>query len=51
MGNCNVKLDEKALARFQSEIDWNAPNHKAAVDALMRQLALEYVTGYVEGSK
>ena len=49
VGNCNVKLDEKALARFQTEIDWNAPNHKAAVESLMRRLALEYVTGYVQG--
>ncbi len=49
VGNCNVKLDEKGLARFQTEIDWNAPNHKAAVESLMRQLALEYVTGYVQG--
>jgi hypothetical protein len=49
VGACKVKLDEKALARFQTEIDWNAPNHKAAVEALMRRLALEYVTGYVEG--
>ncbi len=49
VGNCNMKLDEKALARFQTEINWNAPNPAAAVDALMRQLALQYVTGYVEG--
>ncbi len=49
IGNCNMKLDEKALARFQTEINWNAPNHAAAVDALMRQLALQYVTGYLEG--
>ncbi len=49
VGKCIVKLDEKAIARFQSEIDWTAPNHKAAIEALMRQLALEYVTGYLEG--
>ncbi|HEY3381694.1 MAG TPA: hypothetical protein VGK32_07995 [Vicinamibacterales bacterium] len=49
VGDCNVKLDEKGLARFQTGIDWNAPNHKAGVESLMRQLALEYVTGYAEG--
>jgi hypothetical protein len=49
VGNCKVKLDQRALERFQTEIDWNAPNHKRAVESLMRQLALEYVTGYVEG--
>jgi hypothetical protein len=48
-GNCNMKLDGKALERFQTEINWEAPNHRAAIDALMRQLALEYVTGYLEG--
>jgi len=49
VGSCKVKFDEKALARFQTQIDWSAPDHKAAVESLMRQLALEYVTGYVEG--
>ncbi len=49
VGNCNMKLDGKALERFQTEINWQAPNYRASVDALMRQLALEYVTGYLEG--
>jgi len=49
VGSCKVKLDEKALTRFQTEIDWSAQDHKAAVESLMRRLALDYVTGYVEG--
>ena len=49
VGDCEVKLSERALHRFQTEVDWRAPNAREAVDALMRQLALEYVTGYLEG--
>jgi hypothetical protein len=49
IGNCNVKLDERALGRFQSEIDWSAADCRTAVDSLMRRLALTYVTGYLEG--
>ncbi len=49
VGSCKVKLDQRALERFQTAIDWNAPNHKRPVEALMRQLALEYVSGYVDG--
>jgi hypothetical protein len=49
VGNCEVKLGEQALKRFRAEIDWNAPDCRSAVDALMRQIVLEYVTGYLEG--
>ena len=49
IGNCNVKLDERALGQFQTEIDWSAVDYRAAVDSLMRRLALNYVTGYLEG--
>jgi hypothetical protein len=49
VGDCNVKLGERSMERFRTEIDWNSPNHRSAVDALMRRLLLEYVTGYLEG--
>jgi hypothetical protein len=49
VGNCEVKLGEQALRRFRAEIDWNAPDCRSAVDALMQQIVLEYVTGYLEG--
>lgn len=49
VGRCEIKLGEPALKRFRTEIDWRAPGHRAAVDALMRQIALEYVRGYLEG--
>jgi hypothetical protein len=49
VGQCDVKLSEQALKRFQSEIDWRAPNPRPAADALMRQLAFEYVSRYLAG--
>ena len=49
LGDCQVKLGAQAVERLRAEVDWKAPNAKAAVEALMRQLALEYVTGYLAG--
>jgi hypothetical protein len=49
VGDCNVKTSEQALKRFQTEIDWKSPKAKNAVDALMRDLAVRYATGYLEG--
>jgi hypothetical protein len=49
VGDCAVKLGEEALARFRSEIDWKAPNARAAANALMQRLAIEHVNRYLEG--
>jgi hypothetical protein len=49
VGKCDVKLDEAALKRFQSEVDGRAPNPRPAADALMQQLACEYVSRYLAG--
>jgi hypothetical protein len=49
IGSCDVKLGEQAIRRFQSEIDWSAPNARAAANRLMQQLGFEYVTRYLEG--
>lgn len=49
VGACDVKLGEQGLQRFQSEINWSAPNARATANALMRRLALEYVIRYLEG--
>jgi hypothetical protein len=49
VGDCEVKLGEEALKRFRSEIDWSARNARAAANALMQQLAFEYVTRYLDG--
>jgi hypothetical protein len=44
-----LKLGEQSLQRFKTEIDWKGPSTRASVDALMRQVAFEYVTGYLDG--
>lgn len=49
VGNCEIKLGEQAIRRFRSEIDWRASNAREAANRLMRRLAFEYVTRYVEG--
>ena len=49
IGDCEVKLGEQALRRFQTEVDWRAPSAQSSANALMQRLAFEYVTGYLEG--
>jgi hypothetical protein len=48
VGDCELKLGEDALRRFQKEIDWKKPLPQATADAerLFRSMALEYVTRY-----
>ena len=48
VGDCDVKLGEQAIKRFRSEINWKAPDARAAANRLMQQLAFEYVTRYLE---
>jgi hypothetical protein len=49
VGDCILKLGEEGVRRFQNGIDWKAANSRAAADRVMRQLAFEYVTAYLEG--
>ena len=49
VGACEVKVAESALKRFQSEINWSAPNAHAAAMAWLQQRALEYSTSYLKG--
>lgn len=49
IGNCEVKLGETALTRIQKETGWSKPNAAADVERSIRTLALEYVSGYLEG--
>jgi hypothetical protein len=49
VGECEVKLGEAALTRIQKETDWSKPTVTADVERSIRKLALEYVTGYLEG--
>src|SRR5262245_33923541 len=49
VGECAVNMDENMIERIQKEIDWSKPSAASDVNALVRQLALEYVTGYQQG--
>jgi hypothetical protein len=49
VGDCEVKLGEKALQRFRTEVDWKVARSQAVVDGLMQQIAFEYVASYLEG--
>jgi hypothetical protein len=48
VGDCEIQLGEASLQRFHDEIDWNGAGAPQAANALMRQIALEYVTGYLQ---
>jgi hypothetical protein len=49
VGDCVVKLDEQAIRTLHEKVDWKAPGARDAVDAVMREFALLYVSGYLEG--
>ena len=40
---------EPTLNQMRKEIDWSKPSAKADAEALTRRLALQYVSGYLEG--
>jgi hypothetical protein len=49
VGSCELKLSERTLSRLKKEIDWSKPNAATDVERLVRQQALDYVNGYLEG--
>ena len=49
IGDCLMKVDEYALRRYQTEIDWSRPDAHAQANALTRQLLLEAVVSYQQG--
>ena len=48
IGDCELKLGEDALRRFQREVDWTRPLPEVTsrVETQFRQMALEYVVRY-----
>jgi hypothetical protein len=48
-GDCEVKLQEAALAHLRSEVDWDDPGAREKVLQFLRARALEYAAGYLEG--
>ncbi len=49
VGNCAIKLSQNALERVRKAVDWSKPTASADVNALVKQLALEYAKAYREG--
>ena len=49
VGRCELKLGANALDLLRSQVKWNQPSTRADVTAIIRRLALEYVTGYLDG--
>ena len=48
IGDCELKLGEDALRRFQKEVDWTKPLPEVTsrVETQFRQMALEYIVRY-----
>jgi hypothetical protein len=49
LGDCRVKVDEPALKRYQTEVDWSARDALAQANVLARELMLETVLKYQQG--
>ena len=49
VGDCELKASAEALARLKKEVNWSAPDTKAQLERLVRQMALDYVNAYRQG--
>lgn len=49
VGDCELKLGADALNMLRAQVDWRKPSAKSDANAIFRRLALDYVTGYLEG--
>ena len=49
VGDCELKLSQDSLDRVRKSLDWSKPTIKRDADALARQVAFDFVRGYVEG--
>jgi hypothetical protein len=47
--DCDLKLGESGITRFQNEIDWTSPEARPRAQSLVRELALEFLTAYQTG--
>ena len=48
-GNCELLLGDKAIARFQSDVDWTSADAGRRANLTMRQLLLGYADAYLRG--
>ena len=49
IGDCFVKVDEEALRRYHTEVNWSAKDAKAQANALARRLLFETLEAYQRG--
>lgn len=49
VGDCELKLSGETLTRLRKEIDWQAPDARAQVERMLRQIAVDYVNAYRTG--
>jgi len=48
-GDCALRLGGQAVARFQAEVPWDAPDAGRRANLLARQLLLKYAEAYLKG--
>jgi len=48
-GKCDLRLGDKGIARFQTEVDWTAPDAARRANLLMRQMMLGHAQAYLKG--
>lgn len=48
-GDCALRLGDRAIERFQTEVDWAAPDAGRRANLLARQLLLGYAEAYLRG--
>ncbi|MCX6552759.1 MAG: hypothetical protein NTY02_17450 [Acidobacteria bacterium] len=48
-GNCDLRLGDKAIARFQADVDWSSPDAARRASELTRQLMLGHAQAYLRG--
>jgi hypothetical protein len=49
LGDCDLKLGDNGITRFQAEIDWASSQARPQAQSLIRELALGFVTTYRQG--
>lgn len=49
VADCKLKLAEATIDRIHREIDWTKPDAHERINAIVRELALQYATNYLQG--
>jgi len=49
VADCKLKLAAASIERIRRDVDWTKPDARQRVNAIVRELALQYATNYLEG--